>query len=136
MFSKTCLASLALLIPVLALFAIAQSDDKDASPGVVKREVVVPKDTDPFDVTMEQLVRLAADGIAGSKIVADVDGPAKIVAENSVITVKGGHILIGVNKKEFVIKPTEKGKVKVKITVTPPQPDAEATVKSYEFEIK
>ena len=68
--------------------------------------VVVPQDANPFKAERQQLIRLTAEGIAGSKIVADVDGPAKVVAENSVLTAKNGRVLIGVEKVEFVIRPT------------------------------
>jgi hypothetical protein len=47
---------------------------------------------------------------------------------------KGGHIVLGIDKIEFVIKPTGPGTVKVKITST--FRSAEPTVKTYEFEVK
>ncbi len=80
------------------------------------------------------MVRLTGEGIAGSTIVAAVDGPATIVAENSIVTMNGGHIVLGVDKVEFVIKPTGPGTVKVKITSTFLK--AEPTVKIYGFEVK
>ena len=64
------------------------------------------------------MVRLMQDGISGSKIVAEVDGPAEIVAEISLLTVKNSHVLLGKEQVEFVIRPAGKGKVKVKITAT------------------
>jgi hypothetical protein len=96
--------------------------------------VVVPQDANPFTVDRQQMVRLTAEGIAGAKIVADVDGPAELVAENSIMTVKDGHVLIGMEKKEFVIRPTGQGKVTVEITTTFLK--NEPTVTNYEFEVK
>ena len=45
--------------------------------------VIVPQDANPFTVERQQMVRLSQDAISGSKIVAEVDGPAEVVAENS-----------------------------------------------------
>ena len=44
--------------------------------------VIVPQDATPFTVERQQMVRIMQDGISGAKIVAEVDGPAEIVAEN------------------------------------------------------
>lgn len=101
---------------------------------VARQVVVVPQDSSPFQVDRQQMVRLTGEGIAGSTIVAAVDGPATIVAENSIVTMNGGHIVLGVDKVEFVIKPTGPGTVKVKITSTFLK--AEPTVKIYGFEVK
>lgn len=132
---KFCLAVF-LVVPVIAFVALAGEEDRQAEGKVAKRTLVVPQDTTPFKVQMNQRVRLTGEGIAGSKIVADVDGPSRIVAENSITTIKGGHILIGMAKVEYEIKPTGQGTVKVKITSTPPQPNADPTVKTYEFEVQ
>ena len=96
--------------------------------------VVSPQDITPFKVESGQIVRLTGEGISGSKIVADVDGPAKVVTENSIMTVKNGHVLIGMEKVEFVVKPTGQGTVKVKLTTTFLK--NEPTVTNYEFEVK
>jgi hypothetical protein len=124
------------LVPVLALVALGAEQAKQAEGKMAKRTVIVPQDITPFKAQMNQRVRLTGEGIAGSKIVADLDGPARIVAENSITTMKGGHILIGMAKVEFEIRPTGQGTVKVTITSTPPQPNAEPTVTNYEFEVK
>ena len=78
--------------------------------------------------------RLTGDGIAGAKIVADVDGPAELVPQNSVVSVKNGYVLLGKDNVEFVIRPSGPGKVKVKITSTFLK--NEPTVTDYEFEVK
>ena len=65
---------------------------------------------------------------------AEVDGPAEVVAENSLLTVKNGHALLGEENVEFVIRPTGQGKVTVKITTTFLK--NEPAVTSYEFEVK
>lgn len=133
---KKLVFALALLVPVTALVALASDESKQDDAKVSSRTVLVPQDTSPFKVQMNQQVRIAAEGIAGSKLMADVDGPAQIVAENRVVTIKNGHILIGMTKAECEIKPTGQGTVKVKITVTPPQPNAQPTVQTYEFEVQ
>ena len=96
--------------------------------------VIVPQDACPFAVEREQIVRLPGDGIAGAKIVADVDGPAEVVAENAVLTLKNGHVIVGKENVEFVIRPTGQGKVKVTITSTFLK--NEPTVTNYEFEVR
>ena len=96
--------------------------------------MVVPQDASPFTVRRQQLVRLTGGGIAGAKIVADVDGPAELVAENSILTVKNGHGLVGEEEVEFVIRPTGEGKVKVNITTSFLK--SEPTVTTFEFEVK
>jgi hypothetical protein len=123
-----------LVVPVMALVALAGEEGNQAEAKVSNQTIIVSQDTTPFKVQTNQQVRIAGEGIAGSKLVAVVDGPAKIVAENPVLTMKGGHLLIGVTKVEFVIRPTGPGTVKVKITSTflqnPP------TVTNYEFEVR
>lgn len=101
-----------------------------------EQTVVVPRDNKPFAVEKGDIVRLTGKGIAGSKIEAKVEGPAKVAATNSVREVAQGHTVIGNGVKEFDLKATDKGKVTVTITVTPPQPGAAAVVTKYEFEVK
>ena len=96
--------------------------------------VVVPQDGNPFAVERQQMVRFSQDAIAGAKIVANVDGPAEVVAENSLLNVKNGHVLIGMENVEFVIRPTGPGKVKVQISSTFLQ--NEPVVADYEFVVK
>jgi hypothetical protein len=133
---KRFVLALALVVPVLTLVALGAEQGKQAEGKVAKRTVIIPQDTTPFKVQMNQRVRLTGEGIAGSKIVAEVDGPARIVAENSIMTLKGGQILLGVDKVEYDIKPTGQGTVKVKITSTFPQLNTAPTVQTYEFEVK
>lgn len=101
-----------------------------------EQSVVVPKDDKPFTVQKTDTVRLTGKGIAGSKIEAKVDGPAKVEATITIREVADGKTVIGNQIKEFDLKPTAKGKVTVTITVTPPQPDAEPKVTKYQFEVK
>lgn len=49
-----------------------------------ERTVIVPTDNKPFTVEKSYIVRLTGNGIAGSKIEAKVDGPAKIEATSVV----------------------------------------------------
>lgn len=101
-----------------------------------ERTVIVPTDNKPFTAGKDDVVRLTGKGIAGSKIEAKVAGPAKVAAENAVLELVGGRLLIGAQAREFEITPTGKGKVTVTITVTPPQPDAKPVETKYEFEVK
>jgi hypothetical protein len=96
--------------------------------------VVVPQDANPFSVDREQLVRLRQDGISGSEIVAEIDGPAEVAAKNSLLSVKNSHVLLGRENAEFVIRPTGPGKVKVKVTTT--FLENEPIIADYEFEVK
>jgi hypothetical protein len=121
--------ALALAVPGLAFAPTAHAAEKETV-------VVVPLDEKPFKVSEANLVRLTGKGIAGSKIEAKVDGPAKVSATLAISERKNGSHPIGTNIKEFVIKPSDKGKVKVTITVTPPQPDAKPKVTEYEFEVE
>jgi len=119
-------AKLVFAAAALAAWASAQANE---------RVVVIPRDTTPFTVSEDDVVRLTGKGIAGSKIVAAIEGPAKVIAENAITErVKGKHI-VGPGNREFEIKPTGKGTVKVTITSTPPTGDKPTTAK-YEFEVK
>ena len=96
--------------------------------------LIVPLDGVPFTVGMQQCVRITGEGVAGAKIVAAIDGPANVVAENSVTNVKGGHVVIGVERVEFVVRPTGSGKVTVTVTTTFLK--NEPKVAKYEFDVK
>ena len=124
---KKFVAAVFFLVPTLALAALGVEEGK-----VAKGTVVVPQDTTPFSVEINETVRLTGQGISGSLIVAHLKGPATIVDENSIITVQGGQPVIGMEYEEYDIKPTGRGKVTVTITSTPPD-GAEPTVTTYEF---
>lgn len=124
------------LVPASVLIALGADQGKKSEGKKAERVVIVPQDTTPFSVGMNQQVRLTGMGIAGSKIVASLDGPAEIVAENSILTMKGGQLLIGMTRGEFEIQPTGKGMIKARITSTPPQPNARPIVTNYQFEVK
>jgi hypothetical protein len=107
--------------------------------GVVLAEdrvVIIPKDNTPFTVNKSDLVRFSEKGIAGSKIEAKVDGPAKLESTSLVREFRDGKPLIGNVVKEFEVKPTNLGKVTVTITVTPPQPSAQPRILKFEFDVK
>jgi hypothetical protein len=121
------LLALALLAPALAIAGSA--------PGA-ERRVIIPRDKKPFTVGQNEIVRLTGKGIAGSRIEAKVQGPAKIEGTSRVSEVVGGRALLGNNITEFEIRPTGTGKVKVQITVTPPQPDEKPIVTDYELAVR
>jgi hypothetical protein len=98
--------------------------------------VVVPLDDKPFKVAERDLVRFTGEGIAGSRIDVEVEGPAKVSATESIARRKNGMPLLGVTIKDFVLKPSGKGRVKAKVTIKPPQPDAKTKVTEYEFEVE
>jgi len=130
--------SLFVMILVVTAFTYAQAQDETApaSPVAKERSIVVPQDDKPFTVTKTEIVRLTGKGIAGAKITAKVDGPAKIIYANLISERANGSPLVGPGNKEFEIKPTGKGKVNVTITSTGPQGDAKPVVTKYEFDVK
>jgi hypothetical protein len=101
-----------------------------------ERTVIVPMDDKPFTVEKTDIVRLIGRGIAGSKIEAAVQGPAKIEATSNIRQVTNGQPLLGGFIKEFDLKATDSGKVTVTITVTPPQPGAKPKVTRIQWEVK
>ena len=130
---RTFLSALFVVISTLALSAADATLAADANKK--ERDVVVPVDTVPFSVQASQIVRLTGEGIAGAAITAQITGPATILAENKIASVKNGKPVIGPGNREFEIKPTGKGVVKVKITSAPPT-GAKPTVTSYQFQVK
>ena len=119
-------AKLVFVVVALAAVASAQAEE---------RVVVIPRDTTPFTVGEDEVVRLTGKGIAGAKIVAAVEGPAKVMAENAITERVKGKPIVGPGNREFEIRPTGKGTVKVTITSTPPTGD-KPTVTRYKFEVK
>lgn len=101
-----------------------------------ERSVILPRDATPFKAGSADIVRVTGKGIAGAKVVAAVEGPAKVDAENRISERSNGHPMIGLNVREFEIKATGKGHVKVTITVTPPQPGIPPNVSSYEYDVE
>lgn len=104
--------------------------------AVLMLAIIMPLDTTPFKVTEKEVVRLVESGIAGSKIEAKVEGPAKVVTTATIRQLRNGRPMIGNTMHEFDIKPSGKGKVKVVVTVTPPQPNAKPKIVTYEFEVE
>jgi hypothetical protein len=104
--------------------------------AVLMLAIVMPMDSTPFKVTEKEVVRLVESGIAGSRIEAKVEGPAKVSMTATIRQLRNGRPMIGNTTHEFDIKPTGKGRVKVIVTVTPPQPDAKPKVVTYEFEVE
>jgi hypothetical protein len=119
------LKELVLTLALVVVGGVALADD---------RTVIVPTDNKPFTVEKDDIVRLTEKGIAGSKIEAKVEGPAKVEATSVVRELKNGRPLIGNTVKEFDLKPTGTGKVTVTITVTPP--NASPRVTKIEFDVK
>lgn len=96
-------------------------------------DIVIPEDTTPFEVKEGDVVRIPANGIAGTVVTAKVTGMAKETI-NSVSTRVKGKQPIGPGNHEVEVKPTAKGKVKVEVTIKPPNGKAETH--TYEFEVK
>ena len=101
-----------------------------------EQHLAIPSDTVAFSVERDWLVQLTGEGIAGSKIEAAVEGPARIVAQYAIHNVKNGKYMPGPGNKEFILRPTGSGEVTVKITSTGPQPGAQPKVTEYKFEVK
>lgn len=100
-----------------------------------ERVIVIPRDNTSFTVARDEVVRLTGEGIAGTEIVAVVEGPAKVIAENAITERAKGKHLLGPGNREFEIKPTGEGTVNVAITSTPPTGDR-PTVSKYEFVVR
>lgn len=101
-----------------------------------EKTIVVPKDDKPFTVSQQEFVRVSATGIAGSKIDAKIDGPAKLSSTSRVTERVNGHPLIGNATTEFEIQPTGKGTITVTLSVTPPQPGSTAKLTTYRFTVE
>jgi hypothetical protein len=123
-------------LAVLALAAAAGAADEGKGKEAGPRTVVVPQDSTPFSVQRGDVVRLSGTGIAGSRIEAEVEGPARLVATNAVSVRRQGKPLLGSANREFEVRATGEGKVTVTLTSTPPQPAARPTVTKYEFDVK
>lgn len=115
------------LVSVLLLVSVASAGE---------RTVVIAEDDTPFTVSDDVIVRLTGEGIAGAKITAQVQGPAKLVAENVLRWAAKGHYRIGSGNKEFEVRPTGKGKVVVTIISASPIPNQTPTVTKYQFDVK
>ncbi|MBA4017284.1 MAG: hypothetical protein C0483_08930 [Pirellula sp.] len=94
--------------------------DEAASSADEPSSIVVPSDTNPFEVMEGDSVRLVGQGIAGSEITADIRGPGKLVRKAYIAHVTEGQMMIGGATEEFEIKPTGPGPITVVITVTYP----------------
>jgi hypothetical protein len=101
-----------------------------------ERSVIVPKDNVPFKARLADIVRLTGKGIAGARITAAIEGPAKVEAENNIAQRAQGNSLLGMHLREFEIKATAQGHVKVTITVTPPQPRMPPELTTYEYDVE
>lgn len=115
------------LVSILAVTSSVMADD---------RTVVIPEDDAPFTVSEDVVVRLTGEGIAGATITTEVEGPAKVIAQNALRWIRKGHGKVGSGNKEFEVKPTGKGNVSVTITSTSPIPNQKPTVTKYQFEVK
>src|SRR5436309_11940687 len=119
--------SLALIVALAGMSGLARADE---------RKVIVPTDDQPFSAEKRGIVRLTGRGIAGSKIEATIQGPAKIETTSIVRQLSNGQYPLGGLVKEFDLKLTDTGKVTVTIIVTPPQPGAKPKVTRIQFEVK
>lgn len=104
--------------------------------AAAERTVVVAKGEKAFVVEKNETVRLTGNGIAGAKIEAKVDGPAKVESTSVLRELVDGKAIIGSQVKEFDLKPTGAGKVTVTITVTSPIPGTKPEVTKFQFEVK
>jgi hypothetical protein len=126
-----------LVLAVMTLaFTVGAADDKKSAEKTHHHTVVIPLDTKPFTVKEKDVVRITGSVISGGQIKEAHTGHVHLVAENTITTVKNGHVLIGKFVKEFDYKPTGKGKVKVTITTREPTPGVSPIEKVYEFEVK
>jgi hypothetical protein len=100
-----------------------------------EQTIVVPTGSKPFTVKQDVIVRFTASGIAGSQISANLEGPAKLEAENKIVDLIDGRPNPGMIVREFEVKPSGKGKVKLDVTITPPQPGSDSIIKHFVFTV-
>jgi len=99
------------------------------------RVMVVPVGEQPFMVTMGETVRITGNGTAGSRISAEVSGPAKATRANYVRFVIEGEPAIGGLDRDFEIEPTGVGEVSVVVTVEYPTGDTPSKSR-YRFNVR
>jgi hypothetical protein len=90
--------------------------------------------TKPVTVQKDKLIRITGRGIAGGTVTLKLEGVGKIDRTYNVTKVKNGQILLGALIKEFIIKPTEKGKITA--TVTRKTPSGESETDTYEITVE
>ena len=61
------------------------------TPVQAEEIVVVPLDHKPFKVVESEVVRQTGEGIAGSKIEINIEGPVKLVSVQAIVQRKNGH---------------------------------------------
>lgn len=88
--------------------------------GTPERSVIVPDDATPFSVEVGDIVRLSANGIAGSTISMTGSGPMRVLRARDVYRLVEGQPTIGGSEKEFEVVATGRGEVQVLITVEYP----------------
>ncbi|UUO07710.1 hypothetical protein M4951_05220 [Blastopirellula sp. J2-11] len=124
---KSLLSAL-VLVSLLSGVAVAQNSKE--------RYVVVPADDKPFSVSETDYVRLTGEGISGSRIKIEVKGPAEVDMIYFVKKVSGDNPLLGMQIKQYDLKPTGKGKVTATITAVFPNNQSEPKTTKFEFEVK
>jgi hypothetical protein len=96
--------------------------------------VIVPLDEKPFEVEPTDVVRLTAQGIAGSEFSTKVEGPARLYRKVYVAGVSEGQLAIGGEEAEYEFAMTGVGKVKIDIIATFPN-GPEPKVTTYRFDV-
>lgn len=81
-------------------------------------EVVVVEGKESAKVTTGTTIRVIGTIAAGQgEITVKVEGPGKLVATNSVRTIKNGKPLIGLTTKEFDVAAEKKGTIRITVTI-------------------
>jgi hypothetical protein len=111
--------------------AAVLDSDADNGPGET-RTVMIPQGQQPFKISMGDCVRLQGQGIAGSNISIDIEGPGRLISTNQLQYVMNGRPAIGGMFQEFEIVPESPGTITAKITVTYPN-TPQTRVTSYQF---
>jgi hypothetical protein len=115
------------------------------------RTMVIPKDDQPFAVTPDDVVRLAAPVVAGGRVVIKVDGPATVWARNYLRETVAGKRALGMDTYEFEIvqaasgrRMVEKGAAPITgplygpvvVTITTTPPNGTPTMKVYRYDVE
>jgi hypothetical protein len=112
----------------LAAVLVPDADENLVEP----RTVIIPQGLQPFKISMDDCVRLQGQGIAGSNIILDIDGPGRLLVANRLQYLRNGRPAIGGLIQEFEIVPEAPGTITAKITVTYPN-TPQTRVITYQF---
>ncbi len=105
--------------------------------AVSQTVTVLPAIDETKSIEIEEIdtVRAIGHGIAGAKITAKMNGPAKVALVNAVSDRVKERKSIGSGDVEYTVNPTGKGNVEPEVASVPPN-GGSSSVTKFEFEAK